>query len=440
MPKHVVIVGNGIAGVTCARFVRKLRSDYAITLVSAETDHHYARTALMYLYMGHMKYQDLKPYEDAFWPKNRIDLVRGWVEAIDVDHRQLHLRDAPPLAYDVLVLATGSKPRRGGWPGEDARGVQGLYGLPDLEAMEQHTRERTHVRAVVVGGGLIGVEMAEMLHTRRIPVTFLVREPSYMSAVLPPEEGDLVGREIARHGIDLRLSTELREIVPGADGQVQAVVTSDGEEIPCGFVGLTIGVEPNVEVVARSPVETRRGVLVNRFFETNVPDVYAIGDCAEFQEDGVGAKPIEQLWYTARAHGKTVAYTICGHPTPYARGVFFNSAKFFTLEYQTYGDVRPGPPEGVGTLVWQHPKAPKLIRLDYDLSGGHVLGVNVLGIRYRQAVCEAWIKARRAIDFVIDHLPDANFDPEFAPRVERKAQQHFRSRLRLALSVRTLER
>ena len=100
---HVAIVGNGIAGVTAARTLRKLDSDVRITLISGESDYHFSRPALMYIYMGHMRFEDTKAYEDHFWSRNRIDLVRGWVRQIDVGARQLHM--------EGCLLYTSPSPR-----------------------------------------------------------------------------------------------------------------------------------------------------------------------------------------------------------------------------------------------------------------------------------------------------------------------------------------
>lgn len=419
----LVIIGNGIAGITAARHVRKFDSDARITVISDESDHFYSRTALMYIYMGHMTYGHTKPYEDRFWPENRIDLVRDYVERIDTDARTLHLRSGKQMEYDKLLVATGSKPRLAGWPGEHLGGVQGLYGLQDLERMEADTEGVRH--AVVVGGGLIGVEMAEMLHTRGIHVTFLVREASYMSRILPPEESAMVNREIRRHGIDLRLETELKEILDDGYGNACGVVTTDGEELPAQFVGLTIGVTPNIGFLDESGIETDRGVLVNRHFETNVPDVYAAGDCVQHREPLPERRAVEQLWYTGRIHGATVAHTICGRRRAYDPGVFFNSAKFFDIEYQTYGRIDPELQDGEGTFYWEHPDGERSVRINYeDAAGGNgvaatrVVGVNVMGLRHRQVAWERWIGEGASLDHVIAHLGAANFDPEFFDKHE----------------------
>ncbi|HEX7070365.1 MAG TPA: NAD(P)/FAD-dependent oxidoreductase [Rhodothermales bacterium] len=412
MKKHVLIVGNGVAGVTAARFMRKY-SDHRITMVSDETDHFFSRTALMYVYMGHMRYRDTKPYEDWFWAKNRIDLVRDRVTRLDLQRRVAYLRQGGELPFDVLLLATGSRPVRLPVPGIDLPGVQSLYGVPDLERMERDTRGIR--RAVIVGGGLIGVEMAEMLHSRHIPVTFLVREPGYMDHVLPPEESALVTAEIRHHGIDLRLGTQLREIKAGADGRVASVVDAAGTEHACEFVGVTVGVQPNIDIVRETPIEARRGILVNRFFETNVEGVFAAGDCAEFRDPADAHRPVEQLWYTARRHGETVGRTIAGRRTAYDKGVFFNSAKFFDLEYQTYGDVPARPPGDQTTVFLRDPRRSRLVRVNANSATGAVMGFNALGIRLRQDVCERWIREGAALETVLSRLSEASFDPEFAP-------------------------
>ncbi len=424
MNKHIVIIGNGISGITCARTIRKL-SNHTITVISAESDHFFSRTALMYIYMGHMKYEHTKPYEDWFWDKNGIKRLRKFVEQVDTSGRMLHFSDKTSMAYDTLVIAAGSRSNKFGWPGQDLQGVQGLYSLQDLESMETNTKDIGH--AVIVGGGLIGVEMAEMLASRKIPVTFLVREKYFWDVVLPEEEAKLIGRHLREHRIDLRLETELREINGDGNGRVRAVVTSRGEAIPCQFVGLAVGVSPNIEFLRNSKIECERGVLVNEYFETNIPDVYAIGDCVQFRQALPGRRPNEQVWYTGRMHGETAAHTVCGEKRSYRPGLWFNSAKFFDIEYQTYGEVANVPRDGEGSFYWEHPSGKMCLRIAYSQSDYSVRGFNVLGIRLRHQVCDRWISERRTLDYVMHHLAEAHFDPEFTRRHERTIMESYQN-------------
>lgn len=417
---HVVILGNGIAGITAARFIRKM-SDYQITVISAETDHFFSRTALMYVYMGHMRYEDIKPYEDWFWEKNRIELRRAYVERIDFSDKNIFTRGGQQIRYDKLLLATGSASNKFGWPGQDLEGVRGLYSYPDLEYMEQNSAGLK--RAVIVGGGLIGIEMAEMFHSRHIPATFLVREESYWDIVLPPEESAMINRHIREHGIDLRLSTELKEIVDDGNGRAGAVITNHGERIDCGYVGLTAGVHPNIGFLKNTALETDRGILVDENLRTNLPDVYAAGDCVQLRQPPPGRRPIEAVWYVGRMMGETAAYNICGQPVAYQPGIWFNSAKFLDIEYQVYGDVRAKLPEEQASLYWEHPEGKKSIRLIYDRAGGHVVGFNLMGVRYRHEVCEKWIKDKAPVEEVLQNLGLANFDPEFFDEYEAEVVQ-----------------
>lgn len=408
--RHIAILGNGITGTTVARHLRR-RGDDRITLISGESDHPYSRPALMYVFMGDMRYGDTKLYEDGFWERNRIALKRAWVKRIDTGTRRLEFEDGGVLDYDALVVATGSRSNRFGWPGQDLGGVHGLYGLPDIGAIDA-TAARAK-RAVIVGGGLIGIELAEMLLSRGIAVTFLVRERSFWDIVLPEQEARLINGHILAHGVDLRLETEMAEIFPDGDGRARGVVTKSGEEIPCELVGLTVGVGPNIAVAKGSGIECARGVLVDSRFRTSAPGVFAGGDCAQHREPPPGRRPVEQVWYTGKIHGEHIAANLCGEDRPYEPGVWFNSAKFFDIEYQTYGAVPPRAPGGIESFYWEDPSGPRSLRVNFRADGGEVLGVNAMGIRQRHAAWEGWIASGTKIQEVMADLAAANFDPEF---------------------------
>ncbi len=414
MPRKIVIIGNGISGITCARNIRK-QGDDGITVISSETEHFYSRTALMYIYMGHMKYEHIKPYEDWFWEKNRIKLVKDHVISIDVKGKKLLLQTGSSIQYDKLVIATGSVSNKPNFAGITLTGVQSLYGMPDLELMSENTKGIK--RGVIVGGGLIGIEMAEMLLSRNIPVTFLVREEAYWNNILPKEEAELTTLHIKEHHVDLRTATELKEIK--GDGKVKSVITNKGEEIACEFVGITVGVSPNISILKNTEIETDRGVLVNEFFETNISDVYAIGDCVQHRNPPAGRKAIEQIWYTGKIHGETLALTLCGKRTIYNPGPFFNSAKFFDIEYQTYGTVNPQETEDESSFYWEHDKGRICFRAVYKKEDETIIGFNALGMRLRHAVCDKWLQEKRSIDEVMANLHQLNFDAEFFDKHER---------------------
>ena len=412
--EHIVIIGNGVSGVTAARHIRK-NSDKEITIVSAETDYFFSRTALMYVYMGHLKFEHTQPYEPWFWKKNRINLKKGYVSKVHSSSNEIEFSDGEKLGYDKLIIATGSKPNKFGWPGQDLNGVMGMYHKQDLENLEKYAPDnKTCKRAVIVGGGLIGIELAEMLHSRNIPVTFLVREQSFWDAVLPKGESEMINREITKTHIDLRLGVNLKEIKSDENGNVKSIIIAEtGEEIDCNVVGLTAGVSPNVDFLKNSELEIGRGVKVNRFLETNIKNVYAIGDCAE-QHEAIGhRRPIEAVWYTGRMMGETLAQTVCGNRIEYKPGHWFNSAKFMDIEYQTYGWVWADTKDNEARFYWEHKDGTKCIHLNYDKNTREFIGINTFGIRMRHEFFNRILDEKRSVDYVLEYLSDANFDPEF---------------------------
>jgi len=420
--KHIAIIGNGIAGVTAARHIRK-QSDHKITLISAETKHFFSRTALMYVYMGHMKWQHIKPYEDWFWSKNRIELKQGYVKTVDTDNKQLLFEDNSQLKYDKLIIACGSKPNKFGWPGQDLTGVSGMYSKQDLDTIEKYAPNAKECkRGVIVGGGLIGIELAEMLRSRNIPVTMLVREKSFWNGVLPDGESQMINEHILEHHIDLRLGVNLERINADENGKANSVTVKEtGEEIECDYVGLTAGVSPNIDFLKDSNIETGKGVKVNKHLETNIEDVYAIGDCAEQQEHVGNRPPVEAVWYTGRMMGEVVAQTICGRKTAYQPSHWFNSAKFLDIEYQTYGWVFPKRhcEEYEKHFHWRHPEDKVCVTLSYHKDTRKFLGINTFGIRMRHEVFDKWLTEERDIDDVVKNLKQANFDPEFFKAYEK---------------------
>lgn len=425
--ENIVIIGNGVAGVTAARHIRK-NSNKRIIIISAETDHFFSRTALMYVYMGHMKFEHIKPYEDWFWEKNKIELLQGYVSNVDHEKKELQIEDTRILKFDKLILATGSKPNKFGWPGQDLHGVQGLYSKQDLDLLEINApNKEVCKRAVIVGGGLIGIELAEMLRSRDIPVTFLVREKSFWDGVLPDGESEMINQHILDHHIDLRLETNLNEILADDSGRVKAITTDKGETIECQMVGLTPGVSPNVSFLNDSGIELGRGIKVNRFLETNIKDIYAIGDCAEQHEPIGNRRPIEAVWYTGRMMGETVAQTICGNRTEYKPGHWFNSAKFLDIEYQTYGWVfsTSGRKKYEEHFHWRHTTEKICLTLSFHKETKKFLGINIFGIRLRHEIFDKWLNEERDVMHVIKYLKDANFDPEFYSEYENEIAAKF---------------
>lgn len=429
----IAIIGNGISGITTARYIRK-RSDEEILVISAESKYFFSRTALMYVYMGHMKFEHIQPYEPHFWEKNRIQLKQAKVTNIDTTNKQLVFESGEQINYDSLVIATGSKPNKFGWKGQDLKRVGGLYSKQDLEYVEACSEGLK--TAVIVGGGLIGIELAEMFLTRNIEVHFVVREKNFWGGVLPERDAQFIMAHFGKHhGLHMHYEDELEEIQSNDNDEACAIRTKKGIEIPCQFVGLTAGVSPNIAVVNGTDIAVDRGILVNEFLETNIKDVYAIGDCAQFQTPIPSRRPIEQVWYTGKFMGETVAKTITGERTPYNPGHWFNSAKFFDIEYQTYGDVLSTLKEGQSEFIFEDRSKDVLLHFVFETASKRFVGINNFGIRLRHPLFNEWLLQGATIETVLTNLRSANFDPEFYTTYEERVIEAYNDQFQTNITV-----
>jgi NADPH-dependent 2,4-dienoyl-CoA reductase/sulfur reductase-like enzyme len=408
-----VIVGNGVAGIEAAFQIRKRwgPEEASITVISDETDYFFSRTALMYAYMNKMQRRDLEPHDRAVYERQSIELVRDRVVDIDAHAGAITLRDGGSRSFDRLLLAVGAKPRMIPWPGVDETddGIVHLVSMQDLDACERLTWSTDE--AVVVGGGLIGVELVECLQFHGVDVTFLVREPYFWPAGLHQEEGEMIQRHIASHGVDVRMGEELAEVIPDADGRVEAITTDSGERIPCQRLGIAIGVTPRTDWLddVTTPPSYSRGIEVDRGFQTDLDNVWAAGDCCEiaFEDE----RRVETIWYTAERHGRLAGRSMLGDEVTYDPPVFFNSSKFFEIEYTTVGTVADAP-AGTKTLFRRMPGEEITQRIVVDDSD-RVIGFNMLGSRWEHTILQQWIRQRRPLDWVLDRLSDAQFDVEF---------------------------
>lgn len=427
--RTVIIIGNGIAGITTARHLRK-KSDCRIVVISDEAPHFFSRTALMYVYMGHMTKSHLKPYPDDFWKKNRIELIHNRVAAIHPERKQVELQSGDVLDYSDLVIATGSKPVRPQLPGIDLEGIHSLYFMSDLGRLEADTPAASSVhpqkrkKAIITGGGLIGIELAEMLMYRNYEVTLLVRDRHYWASVFPKEEARLVADHLADHGLKIVYGVTVSAF-EGTDGRVSAAITSDGKAYPCELAGVTIGVTPNIDWL-NGVVEKNRGVLTDEFLATSVPNIYAAGDCVELRNPLPGRRAIEPVWYVGRMMGECLGETLSGQPSAYRPGNWFNSAKFFDLEYQTYGQVAANSDEHT-SFFFRHPRKQACIRIAFD-DQRNLVGLHAIGIRLRHAVIDAWLNNRMDVDAAVQSIHKADFEPEFAHGFERELIAAWNSR------------
>ncbi|NJK89510.1 MAG: FAD-dependent oxidoreductase [Myxococcales bacterium] len=445
---HFVIIGNGVAGMEAALTLRDQHTDAKISVVSEESDHFFSRTALMWVFTGQLSHRCIEPLERDAYERLRLERVRARAIGVDVAQRKLLLaKGATPIPYDRLIIACGSKPRSAPWPGSNLAGIGHFVTLQDLEWLEKelvggpslrgrpprpdHHLERSEEASpywprpvgaekrgslgkqpAVVGGGLIGIEAIEVMVHRHLRPKFLIREEWFWPIAIEPREATWITERMSAHGIDVRLNYNIQNII-GRDGVITQLETDHGT-LDVDTLVVAIGVVPNTDWLKGSEVmlDPRGAIPVNDRLETNVPGIFAAGDCAGVRWFDGAVRP-EQLWYTSRDQGRIAARAALGQKVRYERPIWYNSAKLMDIEFTTAGLVNMKV-EGEQNWYYEETGAVRSTTR-VVVQEDRVIGFNLLGRRWDHSVLNRWIMERRTLAWVLEHLQEASFDTEFVP-------------------------
>ncbi len=276
----LVMIGNGMAGVRTLEELLKLAPDlYDISVFGAEPHPNYNRILLSPVLAGEQTFEEIVLNDLAWYADNNIDLRLGRkVVQIDRKARKVIADDGSEAAYDRLLIATGSNPFILPIPGKDLQGVIGYRDIADTQTMMDTAK--THKHAVVIGGGLLGLEAANGLKLRGMDVTVVHLGDWLLERQLDRTAGELLQKSLEDRGLKFLLPKHTTELLDNGEGRVCAVKLKDGEVIPADLVVMAAGIRPNTELAESAGIACSRGILVNDTMQTFDPRIYAIGECA----------------------------------------------------------------------------------------------------------------------------------------------------------------
>ena len=453
---HIVIIGNGVAGIEAAITVRNREPDWDITIISEESDNFFSRTALMWVFSGQLSYQCIEPYERDLYERLNFKRVRARATHLNTETKTITIGDnLSNIQYDRLLIACGSKGRKGPWPGSDLDGIGYFVTMQDLQWFEAEVQNKktkdsppnadAHVASsshdspyyprkitralrgqtpqnpAVVGGGLIGIEAVEVLHAAGLHPRFFIRDEYFWPLALNRDESIWICDRMSEHGVKVHLEESL-DSLEGDDKNVISKIKSDKDSYDCDLLVVAIGVVPNTDWLENSGIERIRGggIFVDSDLKTSATDVWAAGDCAAVQWFDGAVRP-EQLWYTSRDQGKLAARAILGDNVNYQRGLWYNSAKLFDIEYTTAGLVNMNVANEQNWYFEEKGAVKSTTRI--VMSDDKVVGFNFLGRRWDHEVLLDFVRQRRSLDWVLKNLHLANFDTEFVPKLKLPSKQ-----------------
>jgi 3-phenylpropionate/trans-cinnamate dioxygenase ferredoxin reductase subunit len=323
--EHVpyVIIGGGLAGVAAADTIRRRDRTARIMLICAEPHPPYDRVPLSKGYLlGETELDQVFLRPERHYERNKVELVLGQAAtALDVTTRQITLADGRQIGFEKLLLATGGRPRRLPIPGADLAGIYYLRNLEDSDAIRAALQGAR--RAVVIGGGFIGCEVATGLAHLGLATTVVELTPGVLSLVLDTETSGFIESFLRQQGITVLTNTAAAHFV-GEQGHVRAVVTNTGAELEADLVAVGVGIAPNTELAAAAGLSVDNGVLVNEYLEA-APGVYAAGDIARYYSPPLGRQLRVEHYDVALQHGRVAGANMTGGQSAYTELPYFFS-------------------------------------------------------------------------------------------------------------------
>ncbi|WP_289032981.1 nitrite reductase large subunit NirB [uncultured Roseibium sp.] len=279
--QKLVVIGNGMAPGRMLEFLfEKDRDAYDVTIFNAEPRVNYNRLMLSPVLSGEKTYEDIITHDDQWYADHGVTLHKSArVSEVDRDAKTVTSENGITAAYDKLVIATGSNPFIIPLPGKDLEGVLTYRDLDDVEKMKDAAAHGG--RAIVIGGGLLGLEAAAGLKMQGMEVTVLHLMPTLMERQLDPAAGYLLEEEFKRRGIDVRTKANSHEILDNGAGKVAGIKLDDGSEIEASIVVMAVGIRPSGDLAKSLGLEVNRGIMVSDDMRTSDADVFALGECVE---------------------------------------------------------------------------------------------------------------------------------------------------------------
>ena len=377
----VVILGNNVAGTFSAQNIRFLNNEVEIEIFTKEIYPYYSRVHLPELIPRKIKAEDLIVF-DAEWYKNKDLKLYLNKKAVNIDAMNktiLFEKDGEPVLYDKLILALGSTPnippiKNAREMKDDNKGVFTLRTIDDALKIRDYIEKFAVKKAIVIGGGLLGLELASQINDCKLDTTVVEFFPRLLPRQLDEECGTMLKDEIESRGIKVILNAATEEIL--GDGMVNGIKLKDGRKFDSDIVLIQAGIRPIIDLAKSANIKTDRGIIINEFLETSEKDIYAVGDCVQYKDQVWGIIP------ACMEQSKIVAASVLElKKVEYEGTTPKNTLKIVGLELTSIGTIDPKKEEGAGWEILKKSDKKdccyqKIVLKDNKLKGAILFGDN----------------------------------------------------------------
>ena len=377
----VVIIGNNVAGTFTAQNIRYLNNEVEIEIFTQENYPYYTRVNLPELISAKVTIDDLIVFKEKWYKNKNLKLnLNKRVNKIDPNNKTIYIEgENDPISYDKLILALGSTPnippiKNASEMKIEKKGVFTLRNIDDALEIRDYIKKFTVEKAIIIGGGLLGLELANQIKEYNLETTVVEFFPRLLPRQLDEECGTMLREEIESHGIKVVLDAATEEI--SGNGRVTGIKLKDGQTLDADIVLIQAGIRPTIDLAKEANIHTNRGIVVNEFLETSEKDVYAVGDCIEYKNQIWGIIP------ACMEQSKIVAASVLGlKKVDYKGTTPKNTLKIVGLELTSIGIIDPTKEEGAGWEILKRADKKdccyqKLVLKDNKLKGAILFGEN----------------------------------------------------------------
>lgn len=342
MKTRYLIIGNSAGGIGAAEAIRQVDKTGAVTIISDEPYPAYSRP-LISEYLAERRPMEKMLFRlPDFYEENNVQTILGQkVTGLNISKSNIKLEDGRTITWEKLLLAIGGSSIVPQIKSIELKGVFTCNKLDDAKAIGEFLKRAT--RAVVIGGGLIGVSVTEALVKRGVGITIVEMKERILNTILDEEASALAETTLKQAGVEIITGHTVAEITsdPLKGEAISGVTLDDGRPISCEMVIIAIGLQPRLELVSGTEIKTNRGIVVDRYMATSSPDVYACGDVAEAYDFIYGENRLTPIWPNAYIGGRIAGFNMAGIPTEYPGGTAMNSLKYFGLDVVSAGIINP---------------------------------------------------------------------------------------------------
>jgi len=421
MQTKYLIIGNSAGAIGAAEAIRQIDKEGSLTIVSDEPYPVYSRP-LISKYLTRERTLEGMLFRSAdFYDQNNITFLPGKkVRRLEMSQRIAQLDGGDQVSWNKLLLALGGKPIVPSMKGDDKRGIFTFTTLDDAKSIDKFLDNAQ--KALVIGGGLIGISATEALVKRGIEVTVVEMKERILNTIIDEQASSIAEKVLKHAGIEIITNHTVSKIT--GRNTVQGVILDNGDNIPCDLVLVAIGVSPRFQLVQDTGIEVNRGIVVDEHMSTNLPDVYACGDVVEADDFIYQQKRPIPIWPSAYIGGRIAGNNMAGVADEYAGGTPMNSLNYFGIDIASAGMPVAPEDDTYEIISKQEGDTYKKVILKDDIIVGMVFvgDIEKSGIVFglmRNKVNVASFKERLlADDFGLAFLPRTIWQEQLAPPPE----------------------